>query len=121
MMNFSSMPAAGMMTPKWTPYAAPLRAVVLGQAAPAQAPAPVPVPVVVAPKPPFIDGAFFNLLFDGTIAAAGIISGTVFWKNAKEKTSASEKAGDKRAAYLFYGLGALGAIKGVLDASRIMR
>lgn len=134
-MNFQSLPAAGLQTPRWTPYQAPLRASAraLGQAvqtSPAPAPsAPIgPVQIVTSPPVPFIDGAFFNLLFDAGIATAGGIAGTVFWKQSNVTTyeggrakSDDARKSDRRAAWFFYAIGGLGALKGILDASRLMR
>lgn len=135
-MNFDSFPAQGLQAPRWAPYQAPLRARAssLGQAAPVAPPAPVQVApntsvtIVQQPPVPFIDGAFFNLLFDGAIVTAGGIAGTAFWRQSKESRypsgnpkSDEARKGDKRTAWFFYGIAALGGLKGILDASRLMR
>lgn len=123
-MNLRSLPATSLRTSSWTPYAAPLYSEFrgLGQAVPPTPPAPAPAPAPAAPpKAPFIDSAFLALLFDGAIVVASGIAGTVFWRQAKEKTAPAEKAGNKRTAYFFYGLGGLAAVKAILDGGRIMR
>lgn len=121
-MRIQSLPAASLMAPRWTPFAS-LGQIVPPAPPPVQVPAPVQVPVysVPPPKGPFIDGAFLAFLLDSAVAVAGVISGTVYWRTASEKTSASEKASSKRMAYVFYGLGGLFAVKGILDGGRIMR
>lgn len=125
-MNLRFMPELGFAHSRWTPLPPASSSEALGQAVPApekppaQAPAPAPV-APAPPKPAFIDGAFLALLFDGAAAVAGAIAGNVYWKTAKEKTSAKEKATEKRKAYFFYGLAGVAAVKGVLDAGRIMR
>lgn len=137
-MNLASFPAQGLQAPRWAPYQAPLRARAssLGQAAPAAppstppaaAPTNIPVTIVQPPPVPFIDGAFFNLLFDGAIVTAGGIAGTAFWRQSKESRypsgnpkSDEARKGDRRTAWFFYGIAALGGLKGILDASRLMR
>lgn len=134
-MNFRSLPAQGLQAPRWTPYQAPLRATAraLGQAAapgPAVAPPPANAPItIVQPTPkPFIDGAFFNLLFDGAIVYAGGFAGLANMKQSKrdkypngQPKSDASRASERRAGWFFLGIAGIAAIKGVLDASRLMR
>ncbi len=127
-MNFTSMPATGLMKGQWTPYRAPLRATgsVLGQTAPPPAAAtalPTGPITVVQPTPvAFIDGPFFSLLMDGALAAgSGIAARAYFLEGKNPDYSAEERQKNKRWSYFFMGLTGLASIKALLDASRLMR
>lgn len=127
-MNFTSMPATGLMKGQWAPYRAPLRATgsVLGQAAPPPAAA-TAVPsgpiTVVQPKPvAFIDGPFFSLLMDGAMATGAGIAWQAYSRESKNtEYSAEKRQKNKRWSYFFMGLTGLATIKALLDASRLMR
>jgi hypothetical protein len=124
-MNFTSMPATGLMRGQWAPYRAPLLAggPLVGQAQTATFPTGGTGITVVQPKPvPFIDGPFFSLLMDAAVATAGGLGWRAYSREADNKEYSDEKRQkNRRWSYVFMGITGLGALKAVLDASRLMR
>lgn len=125
-MNLTSMPATGLMRGQWAPYRAPLLAggPLVGQAQTATTTFPPTGPItVIQPKPmPFIDGPFFSLLMDSAIATAGGLGWRAYSREADNtEYSDAKRQRSRRWSYVFMGITGLGALKAVLDASRLMR